>query len=188
MKEKINADMLTEKRLSGEVKFKGKLIRVERDEILLPNGNMAFREIVKKSGGVCIIPLTSEGEVIFVNQFRYPYGRVIKEAPAGKLERGEDPLECGIRELGEETGYTAGKIIPLGKFYPSPAIMDEVIYMYLATELREGDMHLDADEFLTNEKVPLDEAVQMILDGEISDGKTQAAILKIWALRQRGVI
>ncbi len=181
-------DMLFEKRIDGEVKFSGRIIRIETDTVELPNGHASYREVVRKNGGVCIVPLTDNGEVIFVNQYRYPYGEVVKEVPAGKMEADEDPLVCGIRELSEETGCAAGKIIPLGVFYPSPGIMDEVLYMYLATDLKKGDVHLDEDEFLTSEKIPLEDAVQMILDGKLPDGKTQAAVLKTWALKQKGEI
>lgn len=181
-------DMLFEKRIDGEIKFSGKIVTIEKDNVELANGSIAYREVVRKNGGVCIVPLTDNGEVVFVNQFRYPYGKIVKEVPAGKMEKNEDPLECGIRELSEETGYTAGKIIPLGVFYPSPGIMDEVLYMYLATELSQGNIHLDEDEFLTSEKIPLEDAVQMILDGDMPDGKTQTAVLKTWALKQKGII
>ena len=181
-------DMLFEKKVNSQVKFTGKIVRIEVDDIELANGNPAYREVVRKNGGVCIVPLTNEGEVVFVNQFRYPYAEVVKEVPAGKMEANEDPLECGIRELSEETGYEAGKIIPLGVFYPSPGIMDEVLYMYLATDLKPGNIHLDEDEFLTSERIALEDAVQMILDGKMPDGKTQTAVLKTWALKQKGVI
>ena len=181
-------EMLFEKRIDGEVKYSGKIVTVVKDKIELPDGNTSYREVVRKNGGVCVVALTDNNEVVFVNQFRYPYGKVLKEIPAGKLEKNEDPLECGIRELSEETGYTAGKIIPLGEFYPSCGIMDEVLYMYLATDLKLGKVHLDEGEFLTSEKIPLDDAVQMILNGELADGKTQIAILKTWALKQKGAI
>jgi len=177
---------LFEKKLCGETKFEGKIVRIERDEIILPNGNSAFREVVRKNGGVCVVPLTSEDEVVFVEQFRYPYGKVIAEIPAGKLEDGEEPLTCAIRELSEETGCEAGKMIYLGEFYPSPGIMDEVLYMYLALDLKYGEIHTDPDEFLTNKKIPLAKAVEMITCGEIKDGKTQAAVLKTAILKQKG--
>jgi len=184
----MDNSMLYEKKIDGEVKFTGKIVRVETDTVLLPNGNTSYREVVRKNGGVCVVPLTENNEVIFVNQYRYAYGDVLKEVPAGKLEKDEDPLEAGLRELSEETGYEAGKVIPLGVFYPSCGIMDEVLYMYLALDLKEGEVHLDEDEFVTSEKIPLEEAVRMILDGEMPDGKTQAAILKAWALIQKGKI
>ena len=178
-------NMLFEKKIQSEIKFEGRIIKIETDTVELANGNTAYREVVRKNGGVCVVPLTNENEVVLVNQFRYPYGEVVKEVPAGKMESNEDPLECGLRELSEETGYTAGKVISLGVFYPSPGIMDEVLYMYLATDLKKGDVHLDEDEFLTSEKISLENAVEMILNGEMPDGKTQAAILKTWAYLQK---
>ena len=178
-------DMLFEKTIKSEIKFEGRIVRIETDTIELANGNTAYREVVRKNGGVCVVPLTEDNEVILVNQFRYPYGEVVKEVPAGKMESNEDPLECGLRELSEETGYTAGNVVSLGVFYPSPGIMDEVLYMYLATDLKKGEVHLDEDEFLTSEKLPLDKAVEMILNGEMPDGKTQTALLKTWAYLQK---
>ncbi len=182
------ADMLYEKKKSGEVKFEGKIVRIEVDQIELADGSESFREVVRKNSGVCVVPLTDDGKIVLVNQFRYPYSEVVKEVPAGKTEPGEDPLVCGLRELSEETGYKAGKVVSLGIFYPSPGIMDEVLYMYLATELEKGTAHLDEGEFLTTETVSLEDAVQMVLDGKMPDGKTQSAILKTWILKQKGEI
>lgn len=181
-------DMLFEKKITSEEKFSGKIVRIVTDTVELPNGNTAYREVVRKNGGVCVVALTNDDKVVMVNQFRYPYAQVIKEVPAGKMEADEDPLECGIRELSEETGYEAEKIVSLGIFYPSPGIMDEKLYMYLATDLKKGNVHLDEDEFLTSEEIPLEDAVKMILAGEIPDGKTQTAILKTWAMKQKGEI
>ncbi len=181
-------DMLYEKTVSSEVKFDGKIMTVVSDTVELPDGSQSFREVVRKFGGVCILPLTDDNEVIFVNQFRYPYGEVVKEIPAGKMEENEDPLVCGIRELSEETGCTAEKIMPLGVQYPSPGFTDEKLYMYLATGIKEGNAHLDEGEFLTVEKIPFDKAIQMVFDGQILDGKTQTALLKTYILKQKGEI
>ena len=184
----MDNSMLYEKKVDGEIKFCGKIVRVETDTVMLPNGHTSYREVVRKNGGVCIVPLTENNEVVFVNQYRYAYGEILKELPAGKLEGNEDPLKAGLRELSEETGYEAGKVIPLGVFYPSCGIMDEVLYMYLALDLKEGEIHLDEDEFVTSEKIPLEDAVNMVLDGQIPDGKTQAALLKAWALIKKGAV
>lgn len=181
-------DMLIEKRLTSQVRFEGKILSVETDEVELANGEKSYREVIRKGNAVCVVPLLDSGEVIFVNQFRYPYSEVTTEIPAGKMDKGESPAECGIRELSEETGYTAGKLIPLGEFYPSPAFVDEVIYMYLATDMSEGKSHLDGDEFLTVEKIPLERAAEMAFDGTLKDGKTLTAILKTWYLKQKGII
>ncbi len=181
-------DKLTEKKISGEVFFTGKIVRIEKDKVLLSNGNTSFREVVRKNGGVCVVPLTDDGNIILVNQYRYPYADIVTEIPAGKIEGDEDPLECAKRELSEETGCEAGRIVPLGIFYPSPGIMDEILYMYLALDLKQGEMHTDPDEFLTVEKLSLDEVVNKIIEGKLPDGKTQTAVLKVWAMKQKGEI
>jgi ADP-ribose pyrophosphatase len=169
---------LEEKKLSSEEIFDGVAIHLFRDEILLPNGNKGVREVVRHPGAVCVLPLTDDGEVIFVNQFRYALNKVTLEVPAGKLEKGEDPQDAALRELSEETGIEAKKIIPMGALYTTPALMDEIIYMYIATELTQGEQHLDEDEFVNAVKIPLNKAVDMVMSGEIRDSKTQTMILK----------
>lgn len=169
---------LDEKMISSEEIFNGVAVHLVKDEILLPNGNKGIREVVRHPGAVCVIPVTDEGEVIFVNQFRYAIGRVTIEVPAGKLEKGEDPTEAALRELSEETGITAGKIESLGAIYTSPAIIDEIIYMYIATDLKQGEQHLDEDEFVNVVKMPLSEAVDMVMHGKIMDAKTETIVLK----------
>lgn len=169
---------LEEKKLSSEEIFDGVAIHLFRDEILLPNGNKGVREVVRHPGAVCVLPLTEDGEVIFVNQFRYALNKVTLEVPAGKLEKGEDPTEAALRELSEETGIEAKKIVPMGALYTTPALMDEIIYMYIATDLSQGEQHLDEDEFVNAIKIPLGKAVEMVMNGEIRDAKTQTIILK----------
>ncbi|MBR6701861.1 MAG: NUDIX hydrolase, partial [Clostridia bacterium] len=139
---------LEEKTLLKNYVYQGKIINVRRDEALLPNGSKAIREMVEHNGGVCIAPLTAEGELIFVEQFRYPYMEVVLELPAGKLEKGEDPFEAGKRELEEETGCVADDYIDCGKFYPSPGYCGEIIHLYAAYNLHKTQMNLDEDEFL----------------------------------------
>ena len=157
---------------------------MRRDEALLPNGTKAYREVVEHPGGVCVAALTENDEVLFVRQFRYPYTEVILEIPAGKRDRGEtDPLECGKRELLEETGATAENFFSLGTLYPTPGYTDEVIYMYGATGLSYGEAQPDEDEFLALEKIPLEKAVEMVMDGSLPDAKTQTCILKLWKLK-----
>ena len=170
---------LTEKTLNEEYIYKGRIIKVRRDEVELPNGHKSMREVVEHSGGVCVLPLTDRVEVIFVRQFRYPYKEVILEIPAGKRDHGEEsPLECGKRELAEETGAKADKYTSLGELYPSPGYCGEVIYMFLATGLTFGDTNPDEDEFLNVEKIPFDKALDMVLSDEIKDSKTQCALMK----------
>ena len=177
---------LEEKQISAEYIYKGRIINLRKDTAQLPNGNTALREIVEHPGGVCVAALTDNNEVLFVRQFRYPYNETILEIPAGKRDSiNEEPLQCGIRELKEETGATAENFIPLGELYPSPGYCGEIIWMYAATGLKFGSQELDEDEFLDVEKIPLEKAVEMILIGEIKDAKTQAAILKLKILKDK---
>ncbi len=176
---------LMEKQVASEEIFRGKVLHVVRDTVELPNGRLATREVVHHPGAVCIVPLTEDEEVIMERQFRYPFHRVMLEIPAGKLEPGEDPLLAAKRELSEETGVIAQTLEPLGDFYGSVAIFDEKIHTYLARGLTFSTAHMDEDEFLNVERIPLQTLKDMVLAGEICDGKTQAAILKTW-LRLHG--
>ena len=177
---------LHEQTLSSERLFEGKIINLRRDAVLLENGAQAIREVIEHPGGVCMVALTDAREVLLVRQLRYPYGEVLTELPAGKLSPGEDPLEAGKRELLEETGAVAAHIVDLGKLYPSPGYLNEVIHTYLATGLTFTEQHLDEDEFLDVERVPLEAAVDRVLRGEIRDAKTQAALLKVHLLLAEG--
>ncbi len=179
---------LTEKTLSQEYIFRGRILNMRVDEALLPDGTTAGREVVEHPGGVCVAALTDDDCLLFVRQFRYPYGEILPEIPAGKRDPGETPLETGKRELKEETGYTAKNYLSLGRVYPSPGYFNEVIYMYLATDLAAGEVSPDEDEFLEVEKIPLTTAVDMVMNDEITDAKTQAAVMKVWFLRQNGEI
>lgn len=177
---------LTERTLKQDYRYRGKIINLRVDEAELPNGNVAAREVVEHPGGVCVAALTDEKELLFVRQFRYPYGEVVLELPAGKRDKnGEDPLTCGKRELLEETGATAADYTFLGTLYPTPGYCDEVIYLYLAKGLTFGEARPDEDEFLQVERIPLAAAVQMVLDNEIPDAKTQVAILKTYCLEEQ---
>ena len=178
---------LTEKQISAEYIFRGRIINVRVDEALLPNGKTAKREVVEQNGGICVVPLTEANEVLMVEQYRYPYGEVVLEIPAGKRDGDEAPLEGGKRELREETGATAEKFTFLGELYPTPGYCGEIIYMYLATGLSYGETDPDEDEFLNVKKIPLKKAVDMIMNGEIKDAKTQAAILKVERLLKNDI-
>jgi ADP-ribose pyrophosphatase len=169
---------LEEKQISSEEIFNGVAIHLFRDEILLPNGKKSVREVIRHPGAVCVLPLTEQGEIIFVNQFRYALGKVTLEVPAGKLEKGEDPMVAAMRELSEETGLDAKNVVPMGELYTTPALIDEIIYMYIATDLYQGEKHPDEDEFVDTVKIPLEKAVEMVMNGEIRDSKTQIMILK----------
>ena len=157
-----------------------------RDTAELEDGKEVQRDVVHHSGGVCVVPLTEKGTVLMVKQFRYPMQQVTLEIPAGKLEAGEDPADCGRRELREEAGRTCGKYTPLGKLFPTPAYDTEVIHMYLAQELSAPEAQdLDDGEFLDVTELPLEQAVQMVMDGEIPDAKTQIALLKTYVLQKK---
>lgn len=170
---------LHEETLTQTCRFEGRIIRVRTDIVRLPNGAEAGREVVEHPGGVCVAPLTEDGDLLFVRQYRYPYGETVLELPAGKRDRdGEDPLTCGKRELLEETGATAENYTFLGKVYPTPGFCNEIIYLYLATDLQFGEAQPDEDEFVEVERIPLQRAVEMVMKNEIPDAKTQIAILK----------
>ena len=175
---------LSEKQINREEIFDGHVLHVVRDTVELPNGKPATREVCLHIGAVAVIPITDDGCVIMERQYRYPHSRVFLEIPAGKLDsRDEVPLLAAQRELREETGAIAEKFTYLGKFIPSPAILSEVIHLYLAEGLSFGECELDEDEFLEVEKIPLDTLYSMVLRGEIEDGKTQTAILRAYALK-----
>ncbi len=176
---------LEEKTISVEQIYNGKIIDVTRERVLLENKSEAYREVIHHSGGVCILPINDKGEVLFVRQFRYPFKEVLLEIPAGKRENGEDPKECGVRELKEEVGAVSKDITFLGKLYPTVAYDTEVIYMYMAQDLSFGEQKLDEDEFLDIVKIPLDKAYKMVLNDEIPDAKTQIAILKAREILQK---
>ena len=176
---KNECEELREAFVSREELYDGHIIHAVKDTVTLPNGKKAFREVVLHPGAVAVVPLAEDGTVYMERQFRYPMNDVLWEIPAGKMDPGEDPLAAVKRELEEETGLISHRLTDLGLFYPSPAILGEKIRLYLAEELVEGRVHRDEDEFLTVVRVPLDEMVEKIIAGEIPDGKTQAALLRV---------
>lgn len=167
-----------EKTISSKPVFKGNVLEFKVDTVELPDGSQATRELVCHPGGVAVVPVDKDGYVYLVRQYRKPYEEAVLEIPAGKRDKGEEPLIGAKRELSEETGLIAGRFIDLGEFYPSPGYVDEVIYIYLALDLKKGEAHPDEDEFVENEKIHIDTLTEMIMQGEIKDGKTIAAILK----------
>lgn len=175
---------LVEITVSSEEIYNGKIVHLFRDTITLPNGKPAIREVMRHSGAAAVVPITEQGEVILVRQYRYPFSEVMLEIPAGKLDPGEEPLACATRELLEETGYEAEELESLGVYYPSVAVMDEKIHLYLARGLTFRAMNLDADEFLHVTKMPFQQLLEAVMRGEVPDGKTQAAVLKAWYLEQ----
>lgn len=169
---------LFEKTVESELIFDGRIITVKKDKAELENGEIVNRELVIHPGGVCVVPINENGEVLMVKQFRYPFQEALVEVPAGKLEFGEDHREAGLRELREETGAVCEKFEYLGVCYPSVAYLTEKIHMYLATGLTFENQDLDDDEFLDVIKIKLEDAVEMVMNNELPDAKTQCAILK----------
>ena len=172
---------LNEVMVASEEIFDGHVVHLYKDTVELPNGKYATREVVRHVGAVAVVPLTDDGKVIVERQFRYPLDCVITEIPAGKLDsKSEDRLSAAKRELQEETGYTAEEWIDLGDYYPAAAYTDERISLYLAKGLKLGERNLDEDEFLNVVAVDLEELVADVLNGTITDGKTQVALLKAY--------
>lgn len=167
-----------EEMVSQETVYEGVIVNVRRDKARLMDGRITNREVVEHPGGVAILPLFDDGTVPLVRQFRYPFGAVVEELPAGKLEKGEDHRLAALRELEEEVGARCGKLTYLGCLYASPGFSSEVLHMYLAQELTQGECHPDEDEFLEVERVPFARLAERVMAGEITDAKTVALVLK----------
>jgi len=167
-----------EKQLETKTVYTGKIVKVREDVAELQNGRKAYREVVEHPGGVCMVAVTNESKVVMVRQFRYTVGEELLEIPAGKLETGEEPIMCAMRELSEETGYTATKWIDLDMIYPSAGVYSESLYQFMALDLTPGDMHLDENELLSVEEIHIDELFEMIMSNKLRDAKSVFGILK----------
>ena len=168
---------LTEKFLETKMVFNGDLLKVYCDKVELPNGKNASREFIKHPGAVAVVPITEDGKIVLVRQYRYPIGKSMLEVPAGKLDKGEHPDECALRELEEETGYVAHHIEKMNSIYTTPGFADEVIHLYKADHLKLSKQCLDEDEFLDVEVYTKEEVKAMIVDGTINDAKSMLALL-----------
>ena len=171
---------LFEKTLDSKKIFDGRVLHIVLDEVELPDGKRSKREVVNHPGGVCVAALDEDNNLSFVKQFRYPYKEVVLELPAGKLEKGSTPLE--------ETGLEGYSYISLGQVYPSPGYTSEIIHLYACRVKSQGEQKLDEGEFLNVETIPLNKAVEMVLNNMIPDAKTQIAVLKTAALLKSGKI
>lgn len=171
----------TEKTIARKKIFDGKIISLQVDDVRLPNGQTSKREIIKHSGAVAVIPITEDGKIIFVEQYRKPLEKPLVEIPAGKLEPGEKPHITAVRELEEETGYTTDDLTYITSFYTSPGFADEIMYIYLAKQLKllENPVALDDDEFVEKVVLSLDEAKQYVKEERIHDAKTAYALLYV---------
>ncbi len=177
-----------EKTIKSEKVFEGHIIDVRVDTVVLPEGKTAFRDIVDHPGGVGILAITDDNKIIMVKQFRKPIEEAIYEIPAGKLDAGEEPLLCGIRELEEETGYKAKEFIPLGHMYPSPGFANEVTHLFMARGLYSGEINPDDDEYLDVEKFDIEDVKKMIMYNEINDAKTIMAFFKGLEIMKKQVL
>ena len=167
---------LREIKLSSELLYKGKIIDVYKDKVRCPNGHESTRELVRHCKASCVLAITEDNKIIVERQYRYPYDDILYEFPAGKCDKDEDPQITAIRELEEETGYKAGKCEYLGKMYPTCAYSDEVIYLYLCTELKKTTQHLDENEALDILYLSFDELKALLNDGKFFDAKSLCAL------------
>lgn len=179
-------DKFVEKTIRTEHIFSGKIISLQVDDVLLPNGKESKREIVKHPGAVAVVPITDEGKIVFVEQFRKPLERSIVEIPAGKIEENEDPEVTAVRELEEETGYTTDSLKYISSFYTSPGFANEIIHLYYTDQLKKIPNKIagDDDEFVQLIELTLEEAEQYVKEQKIFDAKTMYALLYVKLLRE----
>lgn len=173
-----DTNLLIESTVSSKKVFNGKLLHVFYDEAKLPNGETSSREWIKHPGASAIVPVFGNGDVMLINQFRYPAQQIFLEVPAGKIDSGENPHQTAIRELKEETGLSTGELHYIGHFFPAIGYANEVIHIYVAMDLSYEEDATDDDEFVQKERLPLASAIEMIYSGEINDGKTMCCLLR----------
>lgn len=173
--------------LSSRSVYDGRIVKLSLEEVRLPNGNTVTLALIRHPGASAVVPVDSSGNAILVRQYRHATGAWVLEVPAGTLDSpGESPEDCARREVEEETGYRAGRLVPLGWIWTTPGFTDEKIWLYLALDLAPTRSNLEADEVLTVETLPLEEAVRRALCGEIVDAKSVCALLRAAASRTSG--
>jgi ADP-ribose pyrophosphatase len=163
--------------IAQETIYHGRAFNVRRDEVQFPNQNTMHLDIIEHPGAVTILPVDAEGRILFVRQYRHATGKELLELPAGTLNKGEQPEPCALREIREETGFAAGKLIKLGEFYLAPGYSTEYMVVFLAKELHHDPLPVDQDEFITLEAIPIEQAYDLALHGGLQDGKSLAALL-----------
>ncbi len=179
----MDEDKLEEKGIVSQMEFDGNIMKVKKDEVELPDGSRSKREIVEHPGGVTILPITPAGNISLIEQYRYAAGEVLLELPAGRLEPGEDPEECGRRELKEETGYIAENLEHLFSFYTTPGYSTECLHLYLAENLQKGEQELDEGEFVRMTEIEPNEIKDLVFSGRIKDSKTAVGLLAFLQLQ-----
>jgi ADP-ribose pyrophosphatase len=172
--------LLVEKKQSSKEVFKGKLLHVFYDKVELPDGEISSREWIKHPGACAVVPVYGNGDIMMLRQFRYPMSQIFWEVPAGKIDKGESQDQTALRELKEEAGVAAANLSYVGHFYPGIGYSDEVIHIYTAWNLESVSQQVDDDEFVTRHRIPFKEAITMVHNGEINDGKTVICLLRAW--------
>ncbi|MEN8163795.1 MAG: NUDIX hydrolase [Acidobacteriota bacterium] len=166
-----------ETKIDGRRVFEGRILTLEVDRVRLPGGGESVREVIRHPGAAVMVPVTGDGKVLFVRQFRYPTGEILLELPAGKLDAGEDPEDCAVRETAEETGFRPNSVEKMGEFYTAPGFTDELIRAFVVTDLEPApEAVTDPDEVVEVVTLTVEAFAEMVVRGEIRDAKTLAAM------------
>lgn len=174
-----------EDKISSELIYEGKVVKLVKDKVLCSNGVTSFREVIHHNGGAAILFINDKDEVMLIRQFRYAYNEVLYEIPAGKLEKNEDPYDAAKREFEEETGSITDNLEYLTTIYPTCGYTNEKIYLYLALDYKQGNVSFDEDEYVETIFIPLSKVLDMIKNNEINDAKTICAIMTYLILKNR---
>ncbi|HHX25847.1 MAG TPA: NUDIX hydrolase [Firmicutes bacterium] len=168
----LDCHELPETKVKSDTVYQGKMINFRVDQVRLPSGGTSSREVVEHPGSVGIIPIDKDGNAILIRQFRYAVGEVLWEIPAGKLDPGESPKDCAMRELEEETSYLAGRLEKIASFYTSPGFSSEMLHLFIGTDLASGTARPDDDENIGTYRLSREAVETMVKNGEIRDAKT----------------